>query len=58
MAFAKREGDKVEDNEWLLPKEKANKKKNEAKKTCTYCCIEFTLSSADLDGIFSLTNRI
>ena len=36
VAFAKREGDKVEDDEWLPPKEKANKKKNEAKKTRTY----------------------
>ena len=58
VAFAKREGDKVEDDEWLPPREKANKKKNEAKKTRTYCCLEFTLSSADRDGIFSSTNRI
>ena len=58
VAFAKREGDKVEDDEWLPPKEKANKKKNEAKKTRTYCCLEFTLSSADQDRIFSSTNRI
>lgn len=48
VAFAEKEGDKVEDEEWLSPKEKANKKKNEANKTHQCCSLKFRLWNADL----------
>lgn len=59
MAFAEREGDVVsEDDEWLPPKDKANKEKNKAKKTRTWFCVLLQEFSTDTNGMLSATKNL